>query len=158
MSTIRIAGIEEESIVDGPGIRFVVFTQGCKHNCKGCQNPETHSFSGGSSMEIDDIIEKIKENPLLKGITLSGGEPFEQPKACLALAKKVKKLGLDVCCYTGYTLEEILRDEAKKELVSEIDTLIDGRFIIEEKNLLLKFRGSENQRMINMNEYMTAWN
>ena len=158
MGKIRIAGIEEESIVDGPGIRFVVFTQGCKHNCRGCQNPESHSFTGGIEMDIHDIVEKIKENPLLKGLTLSGGEPFEQTKACLELAKKVKELGLSVYCYTGYTIEEILKDKTKKELLLELDTIIDGRFVEDKKNLLLKFRGSENQRIININEYRTAWN
>ena len=154
MTTIRIAGIEEESIVDGPGIRFVVFTQGCKHNCKGCHNPHTHPFKGGKDINIDYIIKKIKENPLLKGITLSGGEPFEQPKPCLELTKKVKELGLDVYCYSGYTIDEILEDNTKKELLYEIDTLIDGRFIEEEKNLLLQFKGSENQRIINIKKYM----
>lgn len=158
MNTIRIAGIEEESIVDGPGIRFVVFTQGCKHKCKGCHNPHTHSFEGGQDMTIDYIVERIKENPLLKGITLSGGEPFEQAEACSELARKVKELGLDVYCYTGYRIDELLEDDSKKELLYEVDTLIDGRFIEEEKNLLLSFRGSENQRVINIREYEMAWN
>lgn len=157
MNTIRIAGIEEESIVDGPGIRFVVFTQGCKHKCKGCHNPHTHSFKDGQDMSIDYIVERIKENPLLKGITLSGGEPFEQPQACSELARRVKELGLDVYCYTGYRIDEVLEDDAKKELLYEVDTLIDGRFVEEEKNLLLKFKGSENQRVINIREYMMAW-
>lgn len=156
MRTIRLAGIEEESIVDGPGIRFVIFTQGCPHKCKGCHNPHTHSYKGGMEMDIDEIVERIKKNPLLKGITLSGGEPFEQPEACLELIKEVKKLNLDVFGYTGYKIEEILKDQAKKKLLSEIDTLIDGRFIQEEKNLLLKFRGSENQRIIDVNKYITA--
>lgn len=158
MNTIRVAGIKEESIVDGPGIRFVVFTQGCKHNCRGCHNPHTHSFDGGMLMKIDDIVDKIKGNSLLKGITLSGGEPFEQAESCLELVKKVKKLGLDVFCYTGYTVEELLKDKDKKRLVKEVDTLVDGKFILEEKNLLLKFKGSENQRIININEMKAAWN
>lgn len=158
MNTLRISGIEEESIVDGPGIRFVVFTQGCKHNCKECHNPGTHSFHGGTDMDIDYIVEKIKENPLLKGVTLSGGEPFEQPKACMELARRVKKLGLDIFCYTGYTIEEIQKDETKKELLLEVDTLVDGRFILDKKDPLLKFRGSQNQRIINIKEYLAAWN
>lgn len=157
MSMIRIAGIKEESIVDGPGIRFVVFTQGCKHKCKGCHNPQTHSFSGGALMDIDEIVNKIKGNPLLKGITLSGGEPFEQVEACLELTKKVKALGLDVFCYSGYSIGEILKDEKKRKLLDEIDILVDGKFILEEKNSLLKFRGSENQRIINIEEHKTAW-
>ena len=157
MSKMRIAGIKEESIVDGPGIRFVVFTQGCKHKCRGCHNPDTHSFSGGLLMEVDKIVDKIKENPLLKGITLSGGEPFEQVEACLDLANKVKDLGLDVFCYSGYSIEEILGDEKKKRLLQGIDTLVDGKFILEEKSPLLGFRGSANQRIINMDEYKAAW-
>lgn len=94
MKQIRIAGIEEESIIDGPGIRLVVFTQGCNHNCVGCHNPGTHSFDGGELIDIDKIINMIKENPLLDGITLSGGEPFEQAIECSILAKKVRELGL----------------------------------------------------------------
>lgn len=158
MRTLRISGIEEESIVDGPGIRFVVFTQGCTHNCKECHNPGTHSFHGGREVDIDHIIKKIKENPLLKGITLSGGEPFEQAKACMELARKVKNLGLDIFCYTGYTIEEIQKDETKKELLLEIDTLVDGRFVLDKKDPLLRFRGSKNQRIINIKEYLAAWN
>lgn len=112
MTQIRIAGIEDESIVDGPGIRMVIFTQGCNHNCIGCHNPESHSFHGGELIDVEDILNMIKENPLLDGITLSGGEPFEQALECSILAKEVKKLGLNVITYTGYTFEEILGNES----------------------------------------------
>ena len=151
---IKIAGIIKESIVDGPGIRLVVFTQGCVHNCIGCHNPETHSFSGGYYMKIDEIINMVKRNPLLDGITLSGGDPFVQPKVCANLANKVKEMGLNVVTYTGYTFEEIIQEmeinNSWRELLYATDILIDGRFDINKKSLLLKFRGSKNQRIIDV--------
>lgn len=154
MRKIRVAGIEEESIVDGPGIRLVLFTQGCNHNCPGCHNPESHSFTGGYPMDIEEILDKIKENPLLDGLTLSGGEPFEQWEGCSILAKEVKKLGLNVVTYTGYTFEEILKIEDFKSLLLETDILIDGKYKMEEKSLLLQFRGSKNQRIINVKRFI----
>lgn len=154
MAKIRIAGIIEESIVDGPGIRMVIFTQGCKHNCKGCHNPETHSFQAGSLVDIEDLIKMVKSNPLLDGITLSGGEPFEQAKECSVLAKEVKKLGLSVVTYTGYTFEEILKVENFRELLAVTDILIDGKFQMENRSLMLKFRGSTNQRIIDVKKYL----
>lgn len=154
MTKIRIAGIEEESIVDGPGIRMVIFAQGCKHNCVGCHNPESHSFTGGQLVEVDEIIKKVKANPLLDGISLSGGEPFEQAEECSILAKKVRALGLNVVTYTGYTFEEILAEENFRRLLLETDILIDGKFEIEEKSLMLKFRGSKNQRIIDVKKFL----
>ncbi len=154
MVKLRIAGIEEESIVDGPGIRFVVFTQGCNHNCIGCHNPETHSFDGGELVDINHIIDKIKENPLLDGITLSGGEPFLQAFECGTLARKVKALGLNVVTYTGYTFEEILKKDDYRNLLLQTDILIDGKFDISKKSMLLQFRGSTNQRIIDVKKYL----
>lgn len=154
MAKIRIAGIVEESIVDGPGIRMVVFTQGCKHNCKGCHNPESHSFTGGYLMDIEEILEEIKANPLLDGITLSGGEPFEQWDVCSELAKEVKELGLNVVTYTGYSFEEILKIDGFRKLLLQTDTLIDGKYEEEEKSLLLQFRGSKNQRIIDVKRFL----
>ena len=151
---IRIAGIVEESIVDGPGIRYVVFAQGCPHHCPGCHNPKTHSFYGGRVMEIEDILEEIKGNPLLDGITLSGGEPFEQAAAFSKLVQRVKKINLDVIVYTRYTYEKILRAVRIRpdwgSLLEATDILIDGPFIEEQKSYMLKFRGSANQRIIDM--------
>ena len=151
---IKIAGIVKESIVDGPGIRLVVFTQGCVHNWLGCHNPETRSFSAGYYMDIDKILGDIIDNPLLDGITLSGGEPFHQGKASAILANKVKEYGLSVVVYTGYTFEELVKEidinTGWKQLLYATDILIDGRFDINKKNLLLKFRGSENQRIIDV--------
>ena len=151
---IKIAGIVKESIVDGPGIRLVVFTQGCVHSCTGCHNPETHSFSEGYYINIHEIVEMVRKDPLLDGITLSGGDPFHQGRVSAALAKEIKKIGLNVITYTGYTFEEIMKEIdiniGWKELLYETDILIDGKFDIDKKSLLLKFRGSENQRIIDV--------
>ena len=100
---IRIFGIEGDSIVDGPGIRMSVFTQGCIHNCKGCHNPESHDPNGGKLYDTDKIIKLASENPLYDGVTLTGGDPFYQPEACAEIAEGVKKLGLNVWTFTGYT-------------------------------------------------------
>lgn len=155
MSTkLRIAGIVNESIVDGPGIRLVVFTQGCRHNCPGCHNPHTHSFEGGTLIDIDDIINQVKSNPLLDGITLSGGEPFEQAEALSELAQSIKSMGYNIMTYTGYTFEHIIENKYKikgwDKLISVTDILVDGRFEIARKSMLLKFRGSQNQRIIDV--------
>ncbi|MCX7842132.1 MAG: anaerobic ribonucleoside-triphosphate reductase activating protein [Clostridia bacterium] len=155
MSTqIRIAGIIEESIVDGPGIRFVVFAQGCGHKCPGCHNPHTHSFDGGSLIEVEEAIKQMRNNPLLDGITLSGGEPFEQAAAMGELAFRARLLGYNVMTYTGYTYEYILENQdiisGWRKLLENTDTLVDGRFELDKKNLLLRFKGSENQRIINV--------
>lgn len=157
---LRIAGILNESIVDGPGIRLVVFTQGCKHHCPGCHNPQTHSFDGGTLIDIDDIIEQMKSNPLLDGITLSGGDPFEQAEALSELAQRVQSMGYNVMTYTGYTFEYILENKGKingwDELINETDILVDGRFEIARKNMLLKFKGSENQRIIDVKQSLAS--
>ncbi len=157
---MRIAGIINESIVDGPGIRMVIFTQGCLHNCTGCHNQHTHSFDAGELIDTDKIITDIKKNPLLDGITLSGGDPFEQAAACAVLAGEVKKLGLNVVTYTGYTYEQLIGLTTQRagiaDLLENTDVLIDGPFVLEEKDLLLKFRGSANQRIIDMNRTREA--
>lgn len=152
--SIRIAGVVRESIVDGPGLRFTVFTQGCDHHCPGCHNPQTHDFDGGELVTIDSLLEQIRKNPLLDGITLSGGEPFGQAAACSELARKTHAMKLNVMTYSGYTFEEIaegLKDrQGWKELLQETDILVDGPFELERKNILLRFRGSENQRLIDV--------
>lgn len=152
LNTCRIAGIISESIVDGPGIRYVIFMQGCLHNCKGCHNPETHDLNGGFIKEIEQIKKEITDNPLLDGITISGGEPFLQPKEALLLALFAKEKKLNVMVYTGFTYEQIVKDPIKKELLDNIDYLVDGPFILEEKSLLLNFKGSRNQRIIDINK------
>lgn len=159
-TTIRIAGVVKESIVDGPGIRFTVFTQGCNHHCPGCHNPQTHDFDGGTLVSVDSLIEQMKKNPLLDGITLSGGEPFEQAAACSELAHMVHALKLHVMTYSGYTYEKIVEGSKErldwKELLQETDILVDGRFVLAEKNILLRFRGSENQRLIDVKKSLKA--
>lgn len=154
-NSIRIAGVVRESIVDGPGLRFVVFCQGCPHDCKGCHNMATHDFSAGYDCDISKILEAIDQNPLLDGVTFSGGEPMCQPEAFLQLAREVKKRNLSIVTYTGYTYEELLKlseeNESIEQLMSMIDLLIDGRFIESQRDLTLLFRGSANQRIIDMN-------
>lgn len=154
MNKVRIAGIIPESIVDGPGIRMTIFTQGCIHHCKGCHNPETHPLNGGKFVNIYDILDDIKSNPLLDGVTFSGGEPFLQSKELSLLGKEIKALGLDIITYTGYTFEEIVTgiDKHKywKELLNITDILIDGKYKEDSRSLLLKFRGSKNQRIIDV--------
>lgn len=151
---LRIAGLVEESIVDGEGIRFVVFTQGCPHHCPGCHNPATHSFEDGIFADIEEIYEHIKENPLLQGVTFSGGEPFMQASVLYELGKKIKALGLDLTVYTGFVYEELLQKElpGTKELLSITDVLIDGPYLEAERDLTLRFRGSKNQRILNLKE------
>ncbi len=151
---MKIAGIAKDSIVDGPGIRFTVFTQGCSHNCPGCHNPHTHDFKGGHDKPIYEIIEELKSDKLAEGVTLSGGDPFDQPHACTELAAEVKKLGYSLWCYTGYTFEKILEANtfSWNNLLSYIDVLVDGPFIESQKSYNLKFRGSKNQRIIDVVE------
>ncbi len=154
MDFLNISGIEPESIVDGPGIRYVVFVQGCPHHCPGCHNPQTHDFDGGHKQDIATILQEIDKNPLLSGVTFSGGEPFCQAEALAKLGKAIKERGLNLICYSGYTFEELLKlGESKPEvfcLLELSDLLIDGKFILEEKSLNLPFRGSKNQRVLNV--------
>ncbi len=147
---IRVAGVVNDSIVDGPGFRLAVFTQGCRHACPGCHNPETHDFSKGQEMDTSEIIEKMRTNPLLDGLTLTGGDPFEQADACRALAEAARAMGLSVWAYTGYTFEEVLEDPVKRALARACDVLVDGRFVLAERTLELRFRGSRNQRIIDV--------
>ena len=149
---MRIAGTVQDSIVDGPGFRFTVFTQGCSHHCPGCHNPQTHDPSGGTEHTVEEILERMRSNPLTDGLTLSGGEPFEQPEDCLLLAQGAHGAGLNVWSYTGY-LFEFLRDqgtEAQKALLRELDVLVDGPFLLEQRTLSLPWRGSRNQRVIDV--------
>lgn len=149
---IRIAGIDEESVVDGPGLRYVVFTQGCHRRCPECHNPQTHDFAGGYEIAISDLLRKIAAVKLISGVTLSGGEPFAQAAACAEIARAVKHLGLNVVTYTGYYHHELIAvaksDTAIAALLKETDILIDGPYDITQKNLALPFRGSNNQNII----------
>ncbi len=174
---IRTAGIMRESIVDGPGIRFAVFCQGCPHDCPGCHNPETHDFAGGQDVSVERILEEIDKNKMLRGVTFSGGEPMCQPEAFANLAKAVKQRGLDITIYSGYTLEQLVARAQGKgsgkslsaaerlataELLNLADILIDGPFILAQRDLTLQFRGSANQRIIDLDKtratgHLTLW-
>ena len=153
---IRLAGIVRESIVDGPGVRFAIFCQGCPHDCPGCHNPETHDFNGGRNVRIERLLEEIDKDKLLKGVTFSGGEPVCQAEGFAALGEEVKKRGLTITLFSGYTYEQLsekAEDEpALKKLLSLTDLLIDGPFVQAKKDLTLSFRGSSNQRLIDMNK------
>lgn len=157
---MRIAGLTNDSIVDGPGIRFSVFAQGCPHRCPGCHNPQSHDPLGGSEMAVEDIIARLDKNPLLDGVTLTGGEPFFQAEDCAKIAKAAHEKGLNVWTYTGYTYEQLLAGQDKqpgwKALLEETDVLVDGQFILEERSLELKFRGSRNQRIIDVKKSQAA--
>lgn len=155
---IRIAGTVDDSIVDGPGYRYTVFTQGCPHHCPGCHNPDTHDFSGGRVVDTQQIIDQFRANPLLDGLTLSGGDPLCQPEACLALAEAAHAAGLNVWAYTGYTWEALQQeaDPARLALLHALDVLVDGPFLLTQKSLELKFCGSRNQRLIDVQKTLTA--
>lgn len=162
--TLRIAGIESESIVDGPGIRLCVFVQGCTHHCPGCHNPQTHPLDGGELMQTESIWQMFVSDPLLAGITFSGGEPFLQPEGLLWLARKVHGLGKTVFAYSGFTFEELLarsrEDRYTGELLLELDWLVDGRYVEALRDLELEFRGSSNQRLLDrkaMEELRRSW-
>ena len=149
---ISLSGVTGDSIVDGPGLRLTIFTQGCLHHCPGCHNPQTHDPEGGSWADTEDIRAAAAENPLLDGITLSGGDPFLQPVPCLALAEGAHKIGLNVWTYTGYTWEALWEENAPEKiaLLKETDVLVDGPFLLAERSLELRFCGSRNQRLIDV--------
>lgn len=151
-TVIRIAGTANDSIVDGPGLRFAVFTQGCPHGCPGCHNQHTHDFNGGRLADISEITEKIKNNPLLDGITFTGGEPFCQPQPLAAIAKEFADTDLNIVTYTGYTFEYLIENADDKnrfmDLLECTDILIDGPFIKKQRSIDLLFCGSRNQRIL----------
>ena len=150
---IRLAAdLQPDSIVDGEGVRTVIWTQGCSHNCKGCHNPGTHDFNGGFEVDIEEIINEIKNLEGQEGITFSGGDPIFQAEACSLIAKEAKESNLDIWCYTGFKFEDIINIPKFKEFLKYVDVLVDGKFIEEEKSLNLDFRGSRNQRIIDVQE------
>ena len=153
---IKLAGLVGDSIVDGPGLRFTIFVQGCPHHCEGCHNPESHDFDGGRWADTDKIIEKIKANEIIRGVTFSGGEPFCQPDSLADMAEKLKNDGYHLMAYTGYTFEQLLKmsetDENVKRLLACLDNIIDGRFVLALRSLELKYKGSSNQRTLDVQE------
>ncbi|ACD52202.1 ribonucleoside-triphosphate reductase activating protein [Clostridium botulinum] len=157
---IRLSGIAYESLVNGPGIRRVFFSQGCNHNCKGCFNPDTHDFNGGEERNIDELIEDVLCNPMIKGITFSGGDPFERADEFSYMAKIFKENNKNIWCYTGYTFEYINdnleRNKGWKDLINNLDVLVDGKFEEDKKEDGLKFKGSSNQRIIDVKESLKS--
>ena len=148
---LDISGIVGDSIVDGPGIRTTIFCQGCPHHCPGCHNPETWEFGIGTKVPVEEILEVVKGNPLCRGVTFSGGEPFAQPEGFAKLAQLLKAQGYEVASYSGYTFEQLLRGTpVQRKLLETIDILIDGPFLQAEKSLEISFRGSRNQRILDV--------
>ena len=154
---LNLSGIVSDSIVDGPGIRTTIFSQGCPHHCPGCHNPETWDFGGGTDMEEERLVEIVRSNPLCRGVTFSGGEPFAQPAGFAKLARLLKEKGYEVASYTGYTFEQLLKGSAdQRALLESIDVLIDGPFLLAEKSLEVPFRGSKNQRILDVPKSLAA--
>lgn len=155
---MRIYGLQQDSIVDGPGFRFACFVQGCPHHCPGCHNPDSHDSAGGREMSVEEVAELLLGNPLTDGLTLSGGEPFAQAEDCLRLARIAHAHHLNVWSYSGWTFEH-LRDQgspAQRALLEEVDVLVDGPFLLEERTLALPWRGSRNQRVIDVPASLAA--
>lgn len=154
---LDLSGIVTDSIVDGPGIRTTIFSQGCPHHCEGCHNPETWEFGCGTQMEEERLLQIVEENPLCRGVTFSGGEPFAQAEGFAKLARLLKEKGYEVASYSGYTFEQLLSgSDAQRELLASIDILIDGPFLLSERSLELSFRGSKNQRILDVPASLAA--
>lgn len=151
---IRLAGIVKESVVDGPGIRMVVFVQGCRHHCPGCHNENTQDPAGGYESTVDEVIAQLPTNSLISGVTFSGGEPFLQAGALAEIGRAARQRGLSIFTYTGFVFESLLaqssNDEAIAALLSVTDVLIDGPFILEQRDISLAYRGSSNQRLLDL--------
>lgn len=152
--TLNISGISDDSIVDGPGLRYTIFVQGCPHDCQGCHNPQTHSFEGGEVRTLGSLMNEIRENPLLYGVTFSGGEPFCQPEPLAILGCELKKAGLHIMSYSGYTYEQLsqraVEEPGVAALLDVTDILVDGPFVLAQRDLELLYRGSSNQRLIDL--------
>lgn len=149
---MKLAGEIKHSLVNGPGIRYVIFFQGCPHRCPGCQNPETHDLAGGAEVNPDNLIERISSTKCLDGVTLSGGDPLMQPEECAKIAAAVQPMGLNVWLYTGWTMEEILADPLKRKSVRDVDVIVDSPFIQSLRSEACLWRGSSNQRLIDVQQ------
>lgn len=150
-------GFVAESIVDGPGLRCVVFVQGCPHGCPGCHNPATHPFSGGTEISSRQLYQLIRQQAMCRGVTFSGGEPFCQAGALLPLAKQLRADGYELAAYSGYLFQQLASGQRDQQrLLAQLDILIDGPFVLEQRDLSLRFRGSKNQRIINVPRSLEA--
>lgn len=149
--SLRVAGTIGESIVDGPGFRYVIFAQGCPHHCTGCHNPQTHDFNAGMMLKLSVLYNDIMKNPLLSGVTFSGGEPFAQAEQFAALAHALKEEKKHIMIYTGYLFEQLLQmGDAAQDLLQHCDLLVDGPYVQSQRDLTLRFRGSRNQRILDV--------
>ncbi|MCK0525513.1 MULTISPECIES: anaerobic ribonucleoside-triphosphate reductase activating protein [unclassified Anaerobiospirillum] len=149
-TTLKIAGVVTESIVDGPGIRYTIFTQGCPFHCKGCHNPQSQPLKGGLDVKLRVFYDEIKQNPLISGVTFSGGEPFIQAGALAILARVLKAEGYSVWSYSGYTFDKLERDDKFRSLLEQLDVVVDGPYVQSKHSLEIDFRGSTNQRIIDV--------
>lgn len=148
---LRLADdITFDSIVDGEGIRAVIWAQGCSHNCPNCHNPQTHSYQCGKLVSIQSIVDKLASNPLNMGVTFSGGEPFDQSEAFYVLAQELIVHGYNLWAYTGYTFEKLVTNPQHLKLIKCLDVLVDGRYEEELKDITLNYCGSSNQRVIDV--------
>lgn len=153
---LRIAGAVPESIVDGPGIRYTVFTQGCPFRCEGCHNPQAQSLNGGMDVKLSILYEEIKSDPLITGITFSGGEPFIQPGPLTIFAKILRASGYNLWSYSGYTFDKLVNDKKRLALLEQLDVVVDGPFVMNKKSMMIDFRGSTNQRIIDVQASLKA--
>lgn len=151
---IRLAGIAENSLVNGKGLRKVFFSQGCSHHCEGCFNQHTWEFAGGRMFDMDELVQKVKDEPFLDGVTFSGGDPFQQADKFDYLAKKLHEANINIWAYTGYTFEELMKlaqtNPHIKQMINNVDVIVDGRFMKDKMSENLKYCGSSNQRVIDV--------
>ncbi len=157
-TTLRIAGVVSESIVDGPGIRYTIFTQGCPFHCKGCHNPQSQPLKGGMDVKLKIFYDEIKQNPLITGVTFSGGEPFIQCRPLALLARVLRAEGYSIWSYSGYTFDKLEQDDIRRELLEQVDVVVDGPFVMAKKSYDLDFRGSSNQRLIDVKKSLESGN
>lgn len=148
---LQVLDIVDGTIVDGPGLRTSIYLAGCKHQCPGCHNPQSWDFKAGHPMSIEEIIDHIEENDF--NVTLSGGDPLYQLDSVIHLCQRIKELGKNIWLYTGFTYEEILADPQLSKITEWVDTIVDGPFIAELRDISLRFRGSSNQRIITLHEH-----
>ena len=147
---MKIIKIIDGTSVDGPGLRTSIYFSGCSHHCPGCQNPQTWDINAGNDTDIDDVLKTVIDNDF--DVTFSGGDPLFQVEEVTELAKRIKQIGKNIWCYTGYTYEQILADCKLSQILPFIDVLVDGRFDINLRDISLRFRGSANQRLIDVHK------
>ena len=147
---ISVLSIIEDTMVDGPGFSTSIYCAGCRHKCPGCHNPQSWDFDGGQAMSTDDIMRVIEADPFAN-VTFSGGDPMYQPEGFTELARAIKtRTDKTIWCYTGFTYEALMTNPRQRNLLELIDVLVDGPFIKSQRDETLRFRGSRNQRLIDV--------